>query len=446
MRIPFLLPGAFLALAGLPFASAQIPVSDLHAQVDKQLPALEKTYLQLHQAPELSRHEEKTSAFLAGELKAMGYDVTDHVGVYEDGSRAFGIMAVLKNGTGPTVLIRTDMDALPVTEATGLPYASKVRTQNADHQDVGVMHACGHDLHMTVFLGAARELAENKSHWHGTVEWLGQPAEELVLGAKAMLADKLYERFTRPDFILAEHDANDYPTGTIGFGPGPLFAAVSTVNLTFHGIGSHGSAPHLGKDPIVMASEFVMMAQTLVSRQTSAQQPAVVTVGTFHAGTKNNIIPDDAVLGMTIRSYDAKVMANLVAGVKRTANAVAEAYGVAPDKMPTIEIPEFADPTVTDPALEARLKPAVVAALGAQNVLPAIPIMGSEDVGYFSDGGKIPFLIYRLGVADPDKFAESQKTGKPLPGLHSALFAPVYQPAIKAGVESMSAMAVALLQ
>jgi amidohydrolase len=443
MRLSLTLPGALL---GVTSVFAQIPGADLHTQVGKQLPQLEKTYLQLHQSPELSRHEEQTSAFLAGDLKAMGYEVAEHVGVYEDGSHAFGIVAVMKNGAGPTVLIRTDMDALPVTEATGLPYASKVRAQTADHQDVGVMHACGHDLHMTVFLGTARELAENKGRWHGTVELLGQPAEEVVLGAKAMLADGLYKRFPRPDYVLAEHDANDYPTGTIGFGPGPLFAAVTTLNLTFHGVGSHGSAPHLGKDPIVMASEFVMMAQTLVSRQTPAQSPAVVTVGTFHAGTKNNIIPDDAVLGLTLRSYDSKVMMNLVAGVKRTANAVAEAYGVALDRMPTFEIPEQAEPTVTDPALEARLKPAVVAALGAQNVLPAIPIMGSEDVGYFSDGGKIPFLVYRLGVADPAKLAEAQKTGKPLPGLHSALFAPVYKPAIEAGVESMSAMAVALLQ
>ena len=441
-RLSLVLPALLIAVP----AFAQLPLADLNSQVGKQLPSLEKTYLQLHQAPELSRHEEKTSAFLAGELKALGYEVTDHVGVYADGGRAFGIVGVLKNGAGPTVLIRTDMDALPVTEATGLPYASKVRAQNPEHQDVGVMHACGHDLHMTVFLGTAHELAENKGRWHGTVVLVGQPSEEIILGAKAMLADHFYKRFPKPDYILDEHDANEYPTGSIGMASGPLLAASTSMYVTFHGIGSHGSAPNLGKDPIVMGAEFVMMVQTLVSRQTAAQTPAVVTVGTFQAGTKNNIIPDEATLGLTLRSYDSAVMAKLVEGVKRTANAVATAYGVAPDRMPTITIPEETAPTITDAALEERMHKVAVDTLGADHVLPAVAVMGSEDVGYFSLDGKIPFLIYRLGAADPAKLAESKETGKPLPYLHSSLFAPVYGPAIRAGVTSMTAMAVSLLQ
>jgi amidohydrolase len=437
---------ATLALTSAVSAFAQIPADQLKTQVTTQLPVLEKTYLQLHQAPELSRQETKTSAFLAGELKRLGYTVTDHVGVYPDGQKAFGIVGILKNGTGPTVLIRTDMDALPVAEATGLAYASNVHAQTADHQDVGVMHACGHDLHMTVFLGTATELVENKTKWHGTVILVGQPAEEIILGAKAMLADDFYKRFPKPDFILDEHDANDYPTGTIGMAPGPLLAASTSVYVTFHGVGSHGSTPQLGKDPIVMASEFVMMAQTIVSRQTAAQSPAVLTVGTFHAGTKNNIIPDDATLGLTLRSYDAKVMANMIADVRRTANAVAAAYGVADDRMPTITIPEETGPTINDAALEERMHKVAVATLGADRVLPAVVIMGSEDVGYFSLDGTIPFMIFRLGAADPAKFADAKKTGKPLPGLHSALFAPVYKPAIETGVEAMSAMAASLLQ
>ncbi len=355
-------------------------------------------------------------------------------------------MGVLKNGAGPTVLIRTDMDALPVTEATGLPYASKVRSQNAEHQDVGVMHACGHDLHMTVFLGTARLMAEDKSKWHGTLVLVGQPSEEIIAGAKAMLADGFYKRFPKPDFILDEHDDNAYPTGSIGMAPGPMLSGATSMYVTFHGIGSHGSAPQLGKDPIVMGAEFVMLAQTLVSRQNSAQSPAVVTVGTFHAGTKNNIIPDDAVLGLTLRSYDSAVMARLVEGVKRTANAVAMGYGVAADKMPTITIPEQTPPTISDAALEERMHKVAVEALGADHVLPANAVMGSEDVGNFSLDGKIPFLIYRLGASDPAKLAEAEKTGKPLPSLHSALFAPVYGPAIRTGVTSMTAMAVSLLQ
>jgi hippurate hydrolase len=437
---------ATLALSSAFSAFAQLPADQLKTQVTAQLPALEKTYLQLHQAPELSRQEVKTSAFIADELKRLGYTVTDHVGVYEDHQKALGIVGILKNGTGPTVLIRTDMDALPVTEATGLPYASNVHAQTADHQDVGVMHACGHDLHMTVFLGTAKELVDNKAKWHGTVVLVGQPSEEIILGAKAMLADDFYKRFPKPDFILDEHDANDYPTGTIGMAPGPLLAASTSVYVTFHGIGSHGSTPHLGKDPIVMASEFVMMAQTIVSRQTSAQSPAVLTVGTFHAGTKNNIIPDDATLGLTLRSYDAKVMANMIADVRRTANAVAAAYGVADDRMPTVTIPEETGPTINDVALEARMHKVAIDTLGADRVLPAVVIMGSEDVGYFSLDNTIPFMIFRLGAADPAKFAEAKKAGKPLPGLHSALFAPVYKPAIETGVETMSAMAVSLLQ
>ena len=436
---------ALVLLNVLP-ALAQLPSADLKLQVEKQAPELERVYLQLHQAPELSRQEEKTSAFLAGALRGLGYDVTDHVGVYPSGLRAFGVVAILKNGAGPTVLIRTDMDALPVTEATGLPYASKVRGQNAEHQDVGVMHACGHDLHMTVLLGTARELVENKAKWHGTVVLVGQPAEETIDGARAMLADDFYKRFPMPDFVLDEHDGNEYPVGSVGMGPGPLLAASTSVYVTFHGIGSHGSTPQIGKDPIVMASEFVMMAQTIVSRQTAAQSPAVLTVGTFHAGTKNNIIPDDAVLGLTLRSYDAKVTANMIAAIRRTANGLAAAYGVAEDKMPTITIPESTDPTINDAGLVDRLRPVAVEVLGASHVLPAIPVMGAEDVGYFSLGGKIPFMIFRLGAADPVKLEESHATGKPLPGLHSALFAPVYQPAIRTGVTAMTAMAVSLLQ
>jgi amidohydrolase len=437
---------AVLALSSAVCSFAQLPTADLKSQVDAQLPVLEKMYVQLHQAPELSRQEEKTSAFVAAQLKELGYTVTDHVGVYPDGARAFGVVGVLKNGAGPTVLIRTDMDALPVTEATGLPYASKVKGQTADHQDVGVMHACGHDLHMTVFAGTAKELVENKAKWHGTVVLVGQPSEEIILGAKAMLADGFYKRFPKPDFILDEHDGNEYPAGSIGMAPGPLLASSTSVYVTFHGVGSHGSTPQLGKDPIVMASEFVMMAQTIVSRQTSAQSPAVLTVGTFHAGTKNNIIPDDATLGLTLRSYDPKVTANMVAAIRRTANGVDAAYGVADDKMPTITIPEETGPTINDPALEERMHAVAVETIGAEHVLPAIAVMGSEDVGYFSLDGTIPFMIFRLGVADPTLLAESKKTGKPLPNIHSSLFAPVYQPAIKTGVTAMSAMAVSLLQ
>lgn len=424
----------------------QLPTPELKRQVEAMRSTLEANYLQLHRAPELSRQEVKTSAFLAAELKKLGYDVTDHLGKYEDGSQALGLVGVLKNGTGPTILIRTDMDALPVTEETGLPYASKARATNPQGQDVGVMHACGHDTHMSVFLGVAKILAKNRKAWHGTVEMLAQPAEEVIAGAKAMMADHLYDRVPRPAAVLGMHDTNSYAAGTVATAAGPLLASSTSVYVTFHGIGAHGSAPANGKDPIVMGAEFVVLAQAIVSRQIAAQNPAVLTVGTFHAGTKNNIIPDDAALGLTLRAYDEPTRQALVEGVKRAANAVAVAYNVAPEKMPTVTIPEQTVPTINDAAASAKLKETAAMTLGAPNVLEAMPIMGSEDLPFLTDGGRIPLAMFWLGVADPAKLEQSKQTGKPLPNIHSPLFAPVYGPALPVGVETMSAFAMRMLQ
>ncbi len=427
-------------------AQTAMPPDVLKAQINKQMPELSATYRQLHQHPELSHNEEKTSAFLAEELRKAGYEVTERIGKYSDGSRAWGVAGVLKNGAGPTVLIRTDMDALPVTEATGLDYASHARSQNAQKQDVGVMHACGHDIHMTVLLGVARELAANKGNWHGTLVMIGQPSEETIEGAKAMLADNFYERFPKPDYILDEHTTNDYQEGHIALSPGPMLASATSLSVVFHGVGGHGSRPAAGKDPVVMGAEFVLLAQTIVSRQISAQDPAVLTVGTFHAGTKNNIIPDDAVLGLSMRAYSEEVRQKLLDGVMRTANGVAVAYGVAPDRMPEVTVLELTVPTVNDAALTDRMRKVAAAALGASNVEAAKAIMGSEDVGYFSLDGKIPFVIFWLGGSDPEKLEASKKTGVPLPSNHSALFAPVYEPTIRTGVTAMTAMALDLLQ
>jgi hippurate hydrolase len=292
-----------MAAAALPL-SAQSPTAqtDLAASVERQLPALTETYKYLHRNPELSRHEEKTSAYEAAALRKLGYTVTEHVGKYEDGGQAFGVVAILENGPGPRLLIRADMDALPVEEKTGLDYASTVKATNAQGQQVGVMHACGHDLHTTVLLGTAREMVERKGHWHGTLMLVGQPAEEIIQGSAAMLADHLYERFGRPDFVIAEHDSNDVPVGSIALKGGPLLASSDTINVVIRGIGGHGSAPQAGKDPIVLAAEFVLVAQTIVSRQIDPQQPAVLTVGTIHGGTKNNIIPDEVTMGLTLRT------------------------------------------------------------------------------------------------------------------------------------------------
>jgi hippurate hydrolase len=437
---------AFLA-ATLPMA-AQTPAapSDLTSSVEHQLPALTETYKHLHRNPELSRHEKQTSAFVAGELRKLGYTVTDHVGKYEDGTQAFGVVAMLENGTGPRLLIRTDMDALPVEEKTGLDYASTVKTTNAQGQQVGVMQACGHDLHMTVFLGMAREMEARKGQWHGTLMLIGQPSDEIIEGASAMLADHLYERFGKPDFVLAEHDTNDVPAGSISLKGGPLLASANTLTVTMRGIGGHGSQPQSGKDPIVLAAEFVLVAQTIVSRQIDPQQPAVLSVGTIHGGTKNNIIPDEVTMGLTLRTYSPAVRDAIIADVRRTAEGLAKAYGVPADRMPTVTLGESTPATINDAALAERLRTSASAALGKDRVLEARAVMGSEDVGLFSLDGKIPAAMYWLGAADPAKLEESHKTGVPLPSLHSALFAPVYAAAIPSGVTAMTAMALDLLK
>ncbi|AFL87226.1 amidohydrolase [Terriglobus roseus DSM 18391] len=442
MRLPSLVLLATLALP----AMAQIPPDTLRREVDAQMPALEKTYLALHAAPELSRQEEKTSAFVAGELKRLGYDVTDHVGKYADGASAFGVVGLLKNGAGPTVLIRTDMDALPVTEETGLVYASKVRGKTPQGDDVGVMHACGHDVHMSAFLGVAAELAQHKKDWHGTVMMVGQPAEEVIQGAKAMMDDGLYTRFPRPNYVVGMHDFGNIPAGSVGISSGPMMASADSVTIVFHGAGAHGSQPQNSKDPIYMGAEFINLVQGVVSRQISPQSPGVITVGTFHAGTKNNIIPPEATLGLTIRSYDEATRQKLLDGIRNAANGVAVAYGLPADKMPTITHPEATEPTVNDAALTERVRKAAAAALGADKVLTQAAVMGSEDVGYLTDGYKIPMTFFRLGAGEPVSLASAAKAGKTLPDIHSPLFAPDYKPAIETGVVAMTAVAVSLLQ
>jgi hippurate hydrolase len=438
---------AAVAAAAMPVAAqSSAAQADLAASAERQLPALTETYKHLHRNPELSGHEEETAAFVGGELRKLGYTVTEHVGKYEDGTQALGVVAVMENGAGPRLLMRTELDALPVEEKTGLDYASHVKTINAQGQQVSVMHACGHDLHMTVLLGAARELAQRKSEWHGTLMLIGQPAEESVGGAQAMLADHMYERFGRPDFVLSEHDTNDVAAGSIAIKGGPLLASATSINVTIRGIGGHGSAPQSGKDPIVLAAEFVLVAQTIVSRQIDPQQPAVLTVGTIHGGTKNNIIPDEVTLGLTLRTYSPVVRDQILADLRRTANGLAEAYGIPADRMPTVTITESTPATFCDPALAERLRAAATAALGKDRVLEARAVMGSEDVGLFSLDGKIPAVMYWLGAADANKLEESLKSGVPLPSLHSPLFAPVYEPAIKTGVTAMTAMALDLLK
>ncbi|HEY3627250.1 MAG TPA: amidohydrolase [Terracidiphilus sp.] len=433
------------AFASATWLQAQAPAK-IDASVQAQLPALTETYKQLHRSPELSHHEEKTSAFLAAELRKAGYTVTERVGKYEDGSQAYGIVAIMENGPGPRLLIRSDMDALPVEEKTGLDYASTVHSTNPQGQDVSVMHACGHDIHMTVLLGTAREMAARKAKWHGTLMLIGQPSEEMVDGARAMLADRLYERFGRPDFVVSEHDDPTTPAGSIAVKGGPLLASSTSIVLTMRGVGGHGSAPQAGKDPIVLAAEFIMVAQTIVSRQIDPQQPAVLTVGTIHGGTKNNIIPDEVTLGLTLRTYSKQLRDQILADIKRTAEGLAQTYGVPADRMPVMKIDGGTDATINDPGLAERIRKSAAAELGPARVLEADSVMGSEDVGLFSLDNKIPAVMFRLGASAPEKLEESKRTGVPLPSLHSALFAPVYAPTITTGVTAMTAVALDLLK
>jgi amidohydrolase len=441
---------AAITLAALPlFAQTAGPgASDLADSAQRQLPALTETYKHLHRNPELSHHEEKTSALLADELRKLGYSVTERVGKYADGSQAYGVVAILQNGAGPRLLIRTDMDALPVVEQTGLDYASKLRSTNAQGQDVGVMHACGHDIHMTVLLGVAREMVARKSQWHGTLMLIGQPSEETIDGARAMLADGLYERFGRPDFVLSEHDDSAHAAGNVALKSGPMLASSTSIDVTMRGVGAHGSAPQLSKDPVLMAAEFVVLAQSIVARQIDPQQPAVLTVGMIHGGAKRNIIPEEVTMGLTLRTYSEKVRDQIIADVRRTAEGIAVGYGVPQDRMPVVTVSETEITPVesNDPALTERMRKVAIGALEADHVDDADSVMGSEDVGLFSLDGKIPAMMFRLGAADPAKLAHARETGVPLPGPHSPLFAPVYAPTIKTGVTAMTAMALDLLK
>jgi hippurate hydrolase len=412
---------------------------ELGAIADAQAPALFAIYKDMHTHPEISQHEERTSALLAEELRKAGYTVTEHVGRYPDGRAAFGVVAILSNGAGPTVLVRTDMDALPVEEKTGLPYAS---------QTVGAMHACGHDLHMACFLGAARALARIKDRWHGTLMLIGQPSEERVNGARAMLADRLYERFGRPDYCIAQHDTPEIAAGQVGMVAGPMLSGASTVDVTIRGVGGHGARPEATKDPIVMAAQFVLALQTIVSRQTAPQDPAVVTVGSIHGGTRPNIIPDEVKLEISTRAFSEEVRRKTLAAIERTARGVALAAGVPEDRAPVVTVNQAESVPVTynDPVLAARLKESLRNALGGANVLEGKAAMVSEDFGLFGlEGRQIPCVMLWLGAADPDKLKESLGTGHALPSLHSSLFAPLPEPAIRTGVIAMTSAVLGLM-
>jgi amidohydrolase len=438
-----------LSVAGLLSLAPGARAQSVSQTVNGEIQDLVSTYRDIHAHPELSRHEDQTAARLAAALREAGYTVAEHVGRYRDGSPADGVVAILKNGPGPVLLVRTDLDALPVVEETGLPYASRVTAKNSAGVEVGVMHACGHDIHITNMIGTGRALAALRSKWHGTLMLVGQPAEETVEGAKAMLADGLYQRFGTPNFAIALHDTNDLPAGKVGVVSGPVLAGVTSIDVTLRGIGGHGAAPQNGKDPVVMAGEFITQLQTIVSRQENPRDPAVVTIGDIHGGAKRNVIPNEVKMELTTRAYSERAMRIIVEGVKRTAQGVALSAGVPPELEPIVTIleNESSPATINDPALNQRVKAALVKALGETNVIDVDPIMGSEDFGLYGlEGHKIPTVLFWLGAMDPEKLAAAKAEGKSLPGLHTSRFEPVPEPTLRTGITAMTSAAIALLQ
>ena len=419
----------------------------LDAMIDRDIASWLSTYKALHAAPELSHREEKTAAFVAGELRKLGFTVAERIGKYQNAQwNGYGVVAVMKNGPGPTVLVRTELDALPVDEKTGLPYASQVKMKNDAGLDVSVMHACGHDIHMTSFLGTARMLTELKNRWSGTLILLGQPAEETGDGAAAMLRDNLYANFPKPDFAIALHDKPELETGKVGYTPGYAMASATSIDINIKGIGGHGSAPEVTKDPIVVAAQVVMALQTIVSRENSPLDPAVVTVGSIHGGTRYNIIPDEVNLQLTVRTYKAEVRKHILASIERIVNGVAATAGIPADRAPTVKVSEGTGSTYNDPQLVDRLVVAFKQALGEDNVVKVPPIMASEDFGNFSLDQKIPTTIFWLGASDPAKVKASRESGVALPGLHSALFAPVPEPTLRTGVKAMTSAVLELMK
>ena len=413
-----------LPVVGLLLASACAQTPATSKEVESVYPDARALYLDIHQSPELSAHETQTAAKLAGRLRSLGYDVTEHVG-------GTGIVAILKNGAGPVVMLRTELDALPVEEKTGLPYASKVRTKDDVGRDVPVMHACGHDVHMASLVGAAAIMARSKDTWHGTLMLIGQPAEETISGAQGMIDAGLFQRFPKPDVAVALHVGNELPAGRVGITPGIYDTNADSLRITIYGKGGHGSAPHTAIDPIVIAARTILALQTIASREVKPGEMAVVTVGYIHAGTKNNIIPDQAELGLTVRTYKAEVRKQILGAIARIVKAEATAAG-AP-REPSVERYEGADAVYNNPLLAQRLRGALESRLGKEDVVLEEPITASEDFSGFIAQG-IPGFYFSLGGADPDKLAQAKAAGTTLPSNHSSLFAPDLDPALHTGI------------
>ncbi len=429
---------AVLTLALAPPAQAK----DLSAAVAEDLPDLMALYRDLHANPELSFEEVKTAAKLAKRMRALGFEVTEKVG-------KTGVVSVMKNGDGPVILLRADMDGLPVIEQTGLPYASKVMATPASGVTTGVMHACGHDTHMAAFIGAAQLLAERKDQWQGTLVMVLQPAEEIGLGALAMLEDGRYTRFPKPDYAIAFHDAAaPVPAGTIGVTPGYALANVDSVDITVKGVGGHGAYPHTTKDPIVLASAIVMKLQTVISRESSPLDPAVITVGSFHAGAKHNIISDEAKLQLTVRSYSDESRNQLLEGIKRVARGEAIAAGLPDNLMPVLTVEDpYTPSTYNDPEFSKEVMGRFAQRFGAERVHEWPAVMGGEDFSQFRRAAPedVKSVIFWISGTPAPMLTALKEKGTPLPSLHSPFWAPDAEKVVATGAEAMAAAALDLM-
>jgi amidohydrolase len=438
---------AFLLILAISRLTAQQTPESL---ADAELPSLLAIYKDVHAHPELSTQEQRTSTLIAKELRSLGCEVTEDFGKYDNPNfKSYGVIGIMRNGDGPKVLVRTDMDALPVQEETGLPYASKVEAKNNEGKEVHVMHACGHDAHVSMFIGVARSLAKLKDQWHGTIIFVAQPAEELGSGARALLNAGLYEKFGKPDFALGFHDKADMQTGHIGVTEGYTYANVDSVDVTVRGIGGHGAYPYTTKDPVVLAAEMINAWQTIASRENNPLNPIVITVGSIHGGTKHNIIPDEVKMQLTVRTYKPDVRERVLAAIDRIAKGVAAAGGVPPERAPIVSVSkdQFTPATYNNPELTKKLVIAWKQSLGPENVEIVDPTMGGEDFSEYSlPDHSVPAVDFHVGAVAPDKITEHKKTGISLPSLHSSKFAPVAEPTIRTGIIAMTTAVLELMK
>ena len=418
------------------------PAASLSDAVRADMPALMALYRDLHAHPELSMQEERTPAKLAGEMRDLGFKVTEKVG-------QTGVVAVMENGPGPVLMLRADMDGLPVVEQTGLPFASKVRATARSGVETGVMHACGHDTHMASWIGAARQLTQMKDQWSGTLVMILQPGEETGEGAMAMLSDGLYTRFPKPNAVIAFHDAAALPAGIIGVTPGYALANVDSVDIKVKGVGGHGAYPHTTKDPIVLASRIVNSLQTLVSREVDPQSPAVVTVGSFQAGAKHNIISDEANLLLTVRSYTPEVRKQLLDGIRRIAHGEAIAAGMPEDRMPVVTIreQEYTPATFNTEELSNRALQLFTERFGEQRVLKTPAVMGGEDFSRYHLADKsVESLIFWVGGTPVSDWQAANGDSQKLPSLHSPFWAPDAEAVISTATEALTLAALDVLK